>query len=127
VCEDADLLLPGESPSDNGSELPVRLLSEFYIHDIDSGQLVNVAELMLVDSEDASTQRYSALGFAKAWRDPYNNDDGDEDEADEDEEYSLSHNNKSEDDRGEHIRLSPILEFSIHNMEERDNDEFMDG
>jgi len=113
VEEDEYLYVEGESPpeEDDGTDIPVRLLSDFTVYNADTFRVIPVAELLQLSfSEDD----YQASGLVKAWAD------------DSEIPSDMSDNDVSDNGDGEggpregseRVTLSKILEFSIHNKSE---------
>ncbi|KAG6814585.1 hypothetical protein H0H92_000114 [Tricholoma furcatifolium] len=109
IPEDADLIIPGETifdPSDSSdgvTDVPVRVLDDFSIYDLSTLELVPVAQLLQLKY----TSKIGASGLAKAWVD----EDGDELEDDGDDF-------DGEGVQDERVKLSTILEFSVHDISE---------
>lgn len=123
LVEDDNLQIIGETDptdlsSDNDDEetsgIPVRLLTDFSLYNLETRQLVPVAELLQIQYGGSTV--YAASGTVK----PYvEDDDDDEDEnevvdEDEDEDSLLQ-----DGDDVQVVRLSTIVEFDIHNVSSR--------
>ncbi|TFK54606.1 S-adenosyl-L-methionine-dependent methyltransferase [Heliocybe sulcata] len=101
--EAPDLQLIGEVTPDSQEDfpdIPVRLLSEFCIYEADSGQLVHIERLLLLNKQTCCT-RYGASGIVQ----PYIEDgfDDDEDSA----ELELEE---------QHLKLSDIIDFNVYDV-----------
>jgi len=104
--------LSSDSDDEETSDVPVRLLTDFSLYNLETRQLVPVAELLQIQYGGSTV--YAASGTVK----PYvEDDDEDEDEVvDEDEdEGSLLQDG----DDVQVVRLSKIMEFDIHNVSSR--------
>lgn len=96
--------VPGETPPDDegdGSDIPVRILSDFAIFEEDTKEIVPFGQLLVLDYSDT---RYSAVGLVSAWADP----------DDDDEDSSISES--AADEATYRLRCPHILEISIHNL-----------
>ncbi|KAF8163400.1 S-adenosyl-L-methionine-dependent methyltransferase [Crassisporium funariophilum] len=112
VVEDEHLFVSGETPVDEeGEEVPVRLLYDFTIYDIDTLELVSAAELLRLEF---STRNFSASGLVKPW---VESDDTSDDEDRLDSE-SDNHNNPFSSTGRDRVKLSKILEFNTHAISE---------
>ncbi|KAF9469258.1 hypothetical protein BDZ94DRAFT_1244081 [Collybia nuda] len=114
LVETADLVIPGETAVDLGSssidieDAPIRLLQDFTIYNIITNEMVPFGELL---SLRYSSQKFGASGLVNAWADF--DDDGVEDGYGSDtESLSVSVTAKT----GERVKLSEILEFSVHDF-----------
>lgn len=109
IDEDENLYVEGETPpeEDDGTDIPVRVLSNFTVYNASTLQAIPVAELLHLSF---SKDEFRASGFVKAWVDDsdipsdiLNDDSGSEGAPEE---------------GVERVTLSEILEFSIHNKSE---------
>jgi DNA (cytosine-5)-methyltransferase 1 len=101
--EDKDLFVVGETPVDEDEgEVPVRILQDFSIYNMETLELVSVAELLHLQF---SRSTFGASGMAKPWIDEFDDSSNESDTA----------SNSSEDD-GDYVRLSKILELNIHDF-----------
>jgi DNA (cytosine-5)-methyltransferase 1 len=109
ILENEDIVIEGETPLDDNErdegEVPVRLLEDFIIYDINYLEAVPISRLLEVPS---SRHAFSASGLVKPW---VEEESGDE-----------SEDSENEDDRGrmsvdlqwDRLSLSQICEFSVH-------------
>ena len=113
VAEDAQLRISGETApveEDSDCTIPIRLLSDYAIYNLETRQLVAVDELLQLDY---CKEQYAASGLVRPWfGDGDSLDDGQSDDDDRRSSASVS-----EDDR---ITLTRLLEFSIHSSSEED-------
>ena len=101
--EDKDLFVAGETPVDEDEgDIPVRLLQDFSIYNMETFELVSVAELLELQF---SRSTFGSSGMVKPWIDEF--DDGSNE--------SDTSSNSPEDD-GDYVKLSKILEFNIHDL-----------
>lgn len=117
LLEDNCLLIPGETPledsgtissssSETETDVPIRLLQDFSIYNLNTNQLVFVGELLSLP--DSTKQQFGASGLVNAWT-----------VVDDDEEDYFSDTASVSTGRlGERVKLSSILEFSIHDFSE---------
>jgi hypothetical protein len=104
--------LSSDSDDEETSAVPVRLLTDFSLYNLETRQLVPVAELLQIQYGGSTV--YAASGTVK----PYVEDDEeDEDEVvdDDEDEGSLLQDG----DDVQVVRLSKIMEFDIHNVSSR--------
>ncbi|KAA1469421.1 S-adenosyl-L-methionine-dependent methyltransferase [Dentipellis sp. KUC8613] len=127
LVEDENLHIMGETehPEDldgnNSTEddVPVRLLSDFSIYKMESLELVHIAELLSLGSVVPSL--YGASGTVKPWvQDDEDDEDEDEDKDEDDnpEDDDVADEDGSVGQAVNHIKLSAILEFNIHDVSE---------
>ncbi|PPR01483.1 hypothetical protein CVT26_015106 [Gymnopilus dilepis] len=113
VAEDAQLRIAGETApveEDSDCTIPIRLLSDYTIYNLETRRLVAVDELLQLDY---CKEQYAASGLVRPWfGDGDSLDDGQSDDDDRRSSASVS-----EDDR---ITLTRLLEFSIHSSSEED-------
>lgn len=101
--EDKDLFVVGETPVDQDEgDIPVRILQDFSIYNMETFELVSVAELLNLQF---SRTTFGSSGVVKPWMDEF---DDSSDESD-------TSSNSPEDD-GDYVRLSKILELNIHDF-----------
>lgn len=119
IYEDDNLQIIGETDpadlsadsEDEHDDIPVRLLTDFTIYEMETCNLVPVAELLQIQF-DASTI-YGASGKVK----PYAEDDDDDEDDDGDsiaDENSSLQGYRGNDDQI--VKLSKILEFDVHHV-----------
>lgn len=107
-------LSDSESEDDDSRDLPVRLISDFTIYDMETFALVPVAELLQIQFGGSAV--YGASGVVKSFVD--NDDDGDENDV-IDEEDVESELLEGQDDDQQLVKLSKVLEFNIHHASKR--------
>src|SRR6266511_3450218 len=112
VMEDEHTIIDGETPLDDdekeAGDIPVRLLDDFVIYDIESLEAVPLAILMELEY---SPRKFSASGLVKPWVEQ-DSDDEEEEEGD-----SGTEDNKSRiqlQPVWERLSLNPIIELVIH-------------
>ena len=111
IDEDETLYVEGETPSeDDGTDIPVRVLSNFTVYNASTLQAIPVAELLHLSF---SKDEFRASGFVKAWVD---DSDIPSDILDDDSGSGVGEGAPVE--GVERVTLSEILEFSIHNKSE---------
>ena len=102
IIEDEDLFVAGETPvGENEDDIPVRVLQDFSIYDMETSELVSVADLLELQF---SRSTFGSSGLVKPWID----------ESDESSNESDTSSNSSED--GDYVKLSKILELNIHDL-----------
>lgn len=117
VIEEAALVLPEESVTtgpkrSKTKDVPVRLLRSFSVYDMDSKRLVPCDTWR----EDAN---YEASGLVEVW---YGDDQWDsEDEEDDEEGGAIVHHGIPTNQK---VRLSRILEFNVHHVEDESEGSF---
>lgn len=109
--EDEDIFIQGENPLDDdekdAGDIPVRLLEDYVIYDMNSLEAVPLASLL---NTSRSKCPFSASGLVKPWIEEDSDDSDDSEDTD------------SEDDRGrisvepqwDRFSLSEIREFAVH-------------
>jgi DNA (cytosine-5)-methyltransferase 1 len=101
--EDRNLFVVGETPVDEDEDdIPVRILQDFSIYNMETFELVSVAELLNLQF---SRSTFGSSGMVKPWID----------ESDDSSNESDTSSNSSEDD-GDYVKLSKILELNIHDF-----------
>jgi hypothetical protein len=109
--EDEDIVIHGETPLDDDErdegEIPVRLLEEFVVYDMNSLEAVPLASLLKVPHSKCVL---SASGLVKPW---IEEDSEDEDDS-EDSENEDDRSRMSVDPQWDRFSLSQIREFSVH-------------
>ena len=101
--EDKDLFIVGETPVDEDEgDIPVRLLQDFSIYNMETFELVSVAELLELQF---SRSTFGSSGMVKPWIDEYGDTSNESDTS----------SNSPEDD-GDYVKLSKILELNIHDL-----------
>ncbi|KZT27307.1 S-adenosyl-L-methionine-dependent methyltransferase [Neolentinus lepideus HHB14362 ss-1] len=109
-----DLQLVGEVASQvpGQEDLPVRLLSDFCIYEVESREIVDIQNLLFLAKQSPRT-RYGASGVVQ----PYIEEDDFGDDEDEDEDDI---------EIGEqHLMLSDIIEFNIYHVKQGNVDDKM--
>ena len=102
IIEDEDLFVAGETlVGENEDDIPVRVLQDFSIYDMETSELVSVADLLELQF---SRSTFGSSGLVKPWID----------ESDESSNESDTSSNSSED--GDYVKLSKILELNIHDL-----------
>lgn len=102
VTEDEDLFVVGETPvNEDEGDIPVRILQDFSIYDMETSELVSVAELLELQF---SRSTFGSSGTVKPWID----------ESDDSSNEGDTSSNSSED--GDYVKLSKILELNIHDL-----------
>lgn len=100
--EDEDIFVVGETPVDEDTgDIPIRLLRDFSIYNMDTFELVSVAELLELQF---SRSTFGSSGMVKPWINEYDDSSNESD----------APSNSSED--GDYVKLSKILEFNIHDL-----------
>jgi DNA (cytosine-5)-methyltransferase 1 len=107
--ENEDIVIEGETPLDDDErdegEVPVRLLEDFIIYDINSHEAVPLSSLLEIPY---SRSAFSASGVAKAWIEEDSDDESDDLENEDD------RSRMSVDSQWNRLSLSQICEFSVH-------------
>ncbi|KAL4067750.1 hypothetical protein V8B97DRAFT_1915370 [Scleroderma yunnanense] len=116
--EDADFQVIGETcPVEDSSEdedgVPVRVLTDFSIYEVDTQRLVPIAELLAVNH--GMSGAYAASGFVKPCIDADWLADDDQDIEEEDNDYTSELN----DDLSQRVKLSCIKKFTLHDMQKQ--------
>lgn len=110
--EDEDTIIQGENPLDDDEkdegDLPVRLLEEFVIYDINSREAVPLASLLNISR---SKHAFSASGLVKPWIEEDSDDSDDSDDSENDDDRDRI----SVERQWERLSLSLIRELSVHN------------
>ena len=102
IIEDKDLFVAGETPVDEDEgDIPVRILQDFSIYNMETSELVSVAELLGLQF---SRSTFGSSGMVRPWID----------DSDDRSNESDSPSNSSED--GDYVTLSKILELNIHDL-----------
>jgi DNA (cytosine-5)-methyltransferase 1 len=100
--EDKDLFVVGETPVDeDAGDIPVRILQDFSIYNMETLELVSVAELLELEF---SRSTFGSSGMVKPWID----------ESDDSSNESDAPSNGSED--GDYVKLSKILELNLYDL-----------
>ena len=126
VMEDEYTVIQGETPLDDdereAGDLPVRLLDDFVIYDVESLEAVPLAILMELQY---SPRKFSASGVVKPWIERDSDDDDDDD--DDDSETEACKSRIQLQPVWERFILNLIVEFSIHSPGNRKGelDEFV--
>ena len=107
--------LSTDSEEGGTSDVPVRLLTDFTIYNLETRQLVPVAELLQMQYGGSTV--YTASGTVKPYVDDDDDDDEDENEDVNEEEVEDSVLQYGNDVQV--VRLSKIVEFDIHNVSSR--------
>ncbi|TFY70272.1 hypothetical protein EVG20_g2746 [Dentipellis fragilis] len=123
LVEDDHLHIMGETEcapedlDDDGTDddVPVRLLSDFSIYKMESLELVHIAELLSLGS--SVPDLYGASGIVRPWVED-NEDDEEDDGEDNTEDDDLADEDGIAGQAVDHIKLSAILEFNIHDVPE---------
>ena len=122
IIEDDDLQIIGETdPADlstdsedqESSDFPVRSLTDFTVYNMETHQLVPVAELLQIQYGGSTI--YSASGTVK----PYVEDDEDEDENEVFDEEEIEDSLREDEKDIQVVKLSKIIEFDIHHVSSR--------
>ena len=101
--EDKDLFVLGETPVDEDEgDIPVRILQDFSIYNMETFELVSVVELLNLQF---SRSTFGSSGMVKPWINEFDDSSNESDTS----------SNSPEDD-GDYIRLSKILELNIHDF-----------
>ena len=101
--EDKDLFVVGETPVDEDEgDIPVRILQDFSIYNMETFELVSVAELLNLQF---SRSTFGSSGMVKPWINEFDDNSNESDTS----------SNGPEDD-GDYVRLSKILELNIHDF-----------
>ena len=101
--EDKDLFVMGETFVDeDGGDIPVRILQDFSIYNMETFELVSVAELLNLQFSRAT---FGSSGMVKPWIDEF-----------DDSSNEIDASSNSPEDDGDYVRLSKILEFNIHDF-----------
>jgi len=112
--ENEDIVIEGETPLDDDEidegEIPVRLLEDYVIYDIDSHEAVPLSRLLEVPY---SRSEFSASGVVKPWTE----EDSDDESGDSENEDNRSR--MSVDPQWNRLSLSQIFEFSVHSPSSR--------
>ncbi|KAF8911019.1 S-adenosyl-L-methionine-dependent methyltransferase [Gymnopilus junonius] len=108
IMEDDELQIPGEtSPNEDDKSIPIRILSDYTIYDLDTKQIIMADELLQLGFCQES---YAASGLVGAWF----NGDGSDIEQGSDVDQSDDGRTSISDAGTDRITLSKILEFSVH-------------
>jgi DNA (cytosine-5)-methyltransferase 1 len=92
----------GETPVDEDEgDIPVRILQDFSIYNMETFELVSVAELLNLQF---SRSTFGSSGMVKPWIDEFD---------DSSKESDTSSNNPED---GDYVKLSKILELNIHDL-----------
>lgn len=124
--EDEHTVIQGETPLDDdereAGDIPVRLLDDFLIYDVESLEAVPLAILMELQY---SPRKFSASGLVKPWIEQ-DSDDEEDDEEDSDTEDCKSKIQLQP--VWERLNLNLIIEFSIYSPGNRKGelDKFVD-
>jgi DNA (cytosine-5)-methyltransferase 1 len=116
ILENEDIVIEGETPLDDEErvegEIPVRLLEDFVIYDINSLEAVPLASLLKISHSDCA---FSASGLVKPWAEADSDGENEsEDSEDEDDQGRMSVN-----PQWDRLSLSQICEFSVHSPNSR--------
>lgn len=96
--------------SDEEGDIPIRVLNDFTVYDIESNEMVPIGQLLALKYGPAS---FGASGIAQPRIDDL--DDEDED-GDGDGDGESDSNLVAQRDRGQRLKLSKILELDIHHF-----------
>lgn len=109
ILENEDIVIEGETPLDDDErdegEIPVRLLEDFVIYDINSLEAVPISSLLEIPS---SRHAFSASGLVKPWVEEDSEDESGDSESDDD------RGRMSVDPQWNRLSLSQICDFSVH-------------
>lgn len=122
IAEDDNLQIIGETDpadfsadsEDEHGDIPIRLLTDFTIYEIETCRLVPVAELFQIRLGTSTI--YGASGKVK----PYVEDDEDDNDIDIDIDDDNSSLQGSQTKFDQIIKLSKILEFDVHHVSSRE-------
>ncbi|TFY78084.1 hypothetical protein EWM64_g5932 [Hericium alpestre] len=98
-----------DDDSDEEDDIPVRVLSDFAVYTLDSQKMVPIAELITADEV---LSLYGASGNVRPWVEE------EEEETDDGLEEDDTDDNGDVRSGGQRVKLSAILEFSMHHVSE---------
>lgn len=114
LLEDEDIVIHGEVPLEederDAGDVPVRLLEEFVIYDLNSLEAVPLERLLKV--ADPRCPPFSASGLVKPWIEKDTDDE-------EDSDYEDNRGCMFADHQWDRLSLSQIREFSVHSPSRR--------